>query len=72
MKDSAVSQFLMCILMSLPIQQFISCFYVLPDQYNFFNYKLKNQTDESKKAIMEDVEAPNSAKLLENDESQEG
>ena len=31
MKDSTVSQVLMCVLLSLPIQQFISCFYTVPE-----------------------------------------
>jgi len=66
MKDSSVSQFLMCLLISLPIQQFISCFYTIPDQYDFFAYSYGNQTDDSNKDV-NDVEAPNSAKLLVNE-----
>jgi len=35
-KDSFITQMLNCIAFSLPLQQFISCFYVIPNQYGLF------------------------------------
>ena len=66
MKDSTISQFLMVILLSLPIQQFISCFYVIPDQYGFFDFCYDLHKDSSK--LISDVEAPSSASLLKQED----
>ena len=36
-KDSYVTQMLNCVLLSLPLQQFISCYYTIPMQHGFFD-----------------------------------
>lgn len=45
-KDSFVTQMLNCVAFSLPLQQFISCFYVIPQQYNMFSTEHANTCDQ--------------------------
>ena len=36
-KDSSITELLTCFMISMPIQQFISCFYVIPLEHGFFS-----------------------------------
>lgn len=42
-KDTSISQLLTLIELSIPIQQFISCFYSLPNQHLYFNIYFTKQ-----------------------------
>lgn len=35
-KDSSITMLLTCFMISMPIQQFTSCFYVIPMEHKFF------------------------------------
>ena len=37
--DSSITQLFACSILACPIQQFISCFYVIPERYGFFEVK---------------------------------
>jgi len=37
-KDSNVTYLLTCFMISMPIQQFTSCFYVIPQEHGFFKH----------------------------------
>ena len=55
-KDSFVTQMLNCVAFSLPLQQFISCFYVIPQQYNMFSAEHANAKDQGSDSDKEMVE----------------
>lgn len=61
-KDSNVTYLLTCFMISMPIQQFTSCFYVIPSEHGFF----KHDHNEGSKSI----ESP-SAEHLSSEDSEE-
>ena len=52
-KDNSVTYLLTCFMISMPIQQFTSCFYVIPKEHGFFNHdhNLGSKSLESKDDI---------------------
>jgi len=51
-KDSSITMLLMCFMISMPIQQFTSCFYVIPNEHKFFEQTKEDleKADERSKA----------------------
>ena len=41
-KDSSITMLLTCFMISMPIQQFLSCFYVIPMEHKFFEQSKEN------------------------------
>tara|TARA_B110001450_G_C17611455_1_gene477465 strand:+ start:738 stop:1034 length:297 start_codon:yes stop_codon:yes gene_type:complete len=52
-KDSSITMLLMCFMISMPIQQFTSCFYVIPNEHKFFEQSAEDldRADERAKAL---------------------
>ena len=46
-KDSSVTMLLTCFMISMPIQQFTSCFYVIPNEHKFFEQGAKAKPEEA-------------------------
>lgn len=60
-KDSFVTQSLHCVAFSLPLQQFISCFYTIPIQYDMFKSDSKGskemkELEEGQKMVDQDAD----------------
>lgn len=57
-QDSSVTMLLTCFMVSMPIQQFTSCFYVIPMEHKFFEQSKedleKNDAKEEEEQKMEE------------------
>ena len=61
-KDSSVTMLLTCFMISMPIQQFTSCFYVIPNEHKFFEQGAKpEEASEMKELDQTDAENEKSA-----------
>ena len=43
-KDSSITMLLTCFMISMPIQQFTSCFYVIPNEHKYFEQSKEELT----------------------------